>query len=257
MIRIPLFAVLLLAFQDPAPKPAEEVRHPWGGFGPGSYAIRRTKRTDDGRATERVEKWIIGSLDKGLPAVETFVKSGERWVRGQADVPHPAPMLPTEGLTAGTARTEEIELGGRKLRCTITEYSAGDGRKSMLARGRMWTCAELKAPYRELEKDGQDLALMPDLLRLEMSLEFGRDRFSYETRIAGAGEKVKVGDHEVLCVLEEVTLEERRHPITEKWTAKRWLSGEVPGHVVKLSLSGTLRDKPFAVEQDVVEYGRK
>ncbi len=253
MTRLVLAGLLAIALQDPAPRAAEDVRHPWAGFPGGSTAVIVRRLTEGARTHETRERWTVAQV-KGLPEVSTQLWSGERWVTGQASVPHLAPVVPEEGCTKAGEKREELVVGGRKIPCTVTDWAFELRGKGWSGKARIWSGEGVRVPYRELEKDGTDLALFGDVLKVELSLLRGRDAATYSAEITDLGATLKVGDRDVPCVVEVVRLEERREQVAEQWTMKRWLSEDVPGRVVKRVREGTLRGAPVKLEEDVVEF---
>lgn len=239
-------ALLILAVQDGA-----AARDPWAGFAPGSWVLTSRKTTAAGKTTERKEKSVILRHDGDGTNRETLVEKDGAFVQAASRVSHVPGALAEKEMKAGASRTEELAVGPRKLSCAVTEYEHSE--KGVTAKLTLWRCPEAKVPYRELAKDGADLALLGDVVRVDFSLERENRKETHRIRVVSLDENVKIGDRDVPCVLEEWWGEERKGGETRELQSRRWLSDAVPGRIVRWE--GSLKGpKPQEFVQQVLDF---
>lgn len=246
-----LTAILLtaLALQDD-----ETRRDPWAGFAAGSWVVISRKTTVAGKTTERKEKSVILPADGAGTHRETFVEKDGAFVPSAIRVSHVPGTVAEKQMKSGAVRTEELTVESKKLSCTVTDYQHEE--KGVTAKLTLWRSAEAKVPYRELAKDGPDLALMSDIVKVEFSLERENRKETHRIQVVSLDDMVKVADREIACVLEVWSAEEVKGGETRSLQSRRWLSDAVPGRVVRLegSLTGP---KPQEFVQQVVDFGAK
>jgi hypothetical protein len=231
---------------------AEEARRdPWAGFGVGSWVVFSRKTTSGGTTTERKDKSVIVAVDQDLPTREIQQEKDGKFEPSTARSRHAPGVLAEKEMKAGASRPEELSIGSRKISCTVTEYHHEDN--VVTAKLTVWKCPDVKIPYRELAKDGPDIALLPDVVQLDFSFERETRKEHDRVRVIGLDEKVKVGDREIPCVLEEWSVEEERGGEGRTLKSRRWLSDSVPGRVVRFeaSLKGP---KTMDVVQQAVDF---
>jgi len=212
---------------------AEEGRRdPWSGFGVGSWVVVSRKTTTGGTTVERKEKSIIVAVDKDTPTREIQIEKDGKFAPSTSRSTHSPGVIAEKEMKAGASRQEELTVGSKKLACTVTEYQHEE--KGVTAKLTLWKCADVKIPYRELAKDGADFALLPDVVKVELSLERENRKERHRLQVASLEDKVKVGDREIACVIEDWSGEEEKGAELREMKSRRWLSNEVPGRIVRL-----------------------
>jgi hypothetical protein len=132
------------------------------------------------------------------------------------------------GLAGTPSKTasESLQIGDRSIACERTEYELKDG--DLEVRGIAWRTKELKIPYRELKRGmGKDIALGPDIVRLELTLKNGADSGTWSTKVVELDHKLAVDGKDLSCVVEEGTVDVKRGTSTRAPCADG--SGRVPG----------------------------
>ena len=158
------------------------------------------------------------------------------------------------GWKAGEPRAAELEIGQRKIACKVTEYAAKDSARDVESRVWVWRTEEVKVPYRELRRDGPDLSMLSDVVRMEVKARHGADTQVFDFRIVDLAQKVKVGLKEIPCLLEEGSAEERKGTTVRKGTIRRWLSDAVPGRTVRQEVKGEQDGKPVERIEEVLDF---
>lgn len=239
---MPLLLLLALAQNDP-----------WAGFEPGSWVVVSKKTTADGKAVEKREKQVILPPDGSGIRRELFVDEGGTFVPAKRWSVHSPGVFGEAQLTLKGTRRESVDAGGRILACEVTDYDQGDA-DGPRVRLSLWRCEGVKVPYRELAKDGADLALRPDVVKVELSIEREMSRERHVLQVVKLEERVKVGAQELGCVVEEWTVDDVRGGEPRQGIARRWLSDAVPGRVVRLK--GSMKSAQGVREhvEEVVEF---
>jgi hypothetical protein len=213
-----LFLVPLLVQDDPvAAEALKGYQHPWAGFGDGSSAtIRETIRRPDIDATgnlvyKDVASEVTWTVIAAAGEKTTFKLEGG----GQESFIPFFTTLPNWARGRGEKKgTEEISVGGVKRTCQITTISL-DAEKDA---GQVTTISKSpEVPYWAVR------------WRVETLLK-GRPNTSEEELVLDVGQKLKVGNLEVLCVVVQGTVDT---PGGARLVKKEWRSDEVPGRVVK------------------------
>lgn len=248
-MRLTTLLLTALVLQDD-----EARRDPWAGFAPGSWVVISRKTTAAGKTTERKEKSVILPVDGDGTHRETFLEKDGEFVRSAIKVSHVPGTVAEKQMKAGASRTEELTVESKQLSCNVTEYEHEE--KGVTAKLTLWRSAGAKVPYRELAKDGADLALMSDVVKVEFSLERENRKETHRIQVVSFDDKVKVGDREVACVLEVWSGEEVKGGETRGFQSRRWLSDAIPGRLVRMegSLTGP---KPQEFVQQVLDFDAK
>jgi hypothetical protein len=219
-----MLALLLLLFQE------EPRRDPWAGFGVGSWVILSWS---DSQSGDRREKVVVSAIIDGVPKRETFVEEKGEFKRHGGLATHHPGSPPSTGLKETASRSEEFDLGGKKIAATVREYEFKEAARNVIIRGSITTTADVRIPYREFPKDGVDIALGTDLLELNITVEYSDFTNVYRTKVLRRDE-LTIGTRKVACVVEELSGAETAQGKRYTFTGTRWLSDAVPGRIVKL-----------------------
>lgn len=242
---------LALALQE-----AAERRDPWIGFGPGSWVVISRRTKDGEKVTERKEKHVLLEPREGTPRRQTFEEKEGAFVPTSKETTH-VQGAEAAGSEWGEAKTraEELTVDGKKLACTVSEHVV----EKEEAKGKLvvWRTADAKIPYREIVRDGPDIALTADIVRLEVSIERGTRKDAHAVRVVAFGEKLKVGTRELACAVEEWKAEETRGGVARTGTFKRWLSNDVPGRVARMEGRLVSAGKTAEMTQETVDFAVK
>lgn len=211
---------------------------PWAGFGAGSWVVVAKKTTAAGTTTASREKQVILPRDGTGITRELFREEGGAFVSARSRLNHVPGVFGETQLKVRGTRQEKLDVGGRILDCAVTDYDRGD-EPGPVVRLSLWRSGGVKLPYRELPKDGADLALHPDTVKVELSIEREMSRERHVLQVVSLSERRKVGGREVDCTVEDWTVEDVRGGEPRAGKARRWLSDAVPGRVVRLEGSST------------------
>jgi len=229
---------------------------PWAGFPVGTWAVFETTNSVDGNATSERQKITVIALEGTRPVLAMRKADGENFPEPDQFLTRREPGLPDQqpGWRASPERDEKLEIGGKKFACKVTEFTYENKAKAIANRVTVWRTPDVKVPYREVKKMGADLALLADVVKIEFHVKNAKQMLNLDYRITGLDRKVKVGDREIACLLEEGVEEEQRAGLVRKATVRRWLSDAVPGRVVKSEYVGEEAGKPVERTEAVLSF---
>jgi predicted transcriptional regulator len=232
------------------------VADPWAGFPLGSWAVIETTNSVDQEATTERQKFTVAAFEGTRPVLYMRKGEGDAFPEPDQVITRDAPGLPDQqpGWKSSPEREERLEIGGKKVACKVTEFTHENRAREVSNRVTIWRTTDVKIPYREVKKIGADLALMPDVVKIEFHVKGAKQMLNLDYRITQLDRKLKVGDREISCVLEEGVEEEQRVPLARKAAVRRWLSDAVPGRVVRFEYSGEERGKPVVRTEAVLSF---
>ncbi len=231
-----------------------ESRDPWAGFAAGTWAVFQKKNTLDGVTTVTREKHVLVAGDGDRLLHELWTEVDGTLKRTSADIRHVPGLLPEEPpMKILSSRSEDVAIGAATFPCAVVEYAGDFPGKQAKASITVWRSADLRVPYRELPKDGPDIALLPDVLRAEMETVAKDRRSTFSLRIVERDVKLGFGAREVGCVVEELKATEHRGAAKAEATLRRWLSNDVPGRVARSEFHATFGGKSQSMSEDVVD----
>ena len=255
-MRIALLAALAgaLLAQEPPPTP-----DPWAGFGIGSWIIVETTSSVDNQSTTERERITFAATEGTRPILHVRKAVGDEYPEPDQVRTHQPPGLPDQQTSwkAAPVREEKIDIGGRKVACKVSEFTYVNAAKEISNRVTVWKTSEVKIPYREVKRSGPDLALMPDVVKIEFRVKAAKQSQQYDYRVIQLDAKRKVGSKEIPCVLEEGVESETKAGISRKGTMHRWLSDAVPGRIVHSQYSGDDAGKPVERIESVLSFEAK
>lgn len=234
------------------PVPPPHGRNLWDGFTAGSWAMIEAQ-TASGDQVETIREKFTFLAMEGAVAVLTKDPKGA-----------PDPFRRGSGATIESQATwaesppkeEKLTIDGKEFACQAREYTHANEARKITNRARVWRSADAKLPYREIQRNGPEIALLPDVLRLEVEFanETKQSRQVISIQVTGLDATLDIGGRKIPCIVEEARSEERRQGITTRQTLKRWISDAVPGRIVRTESEGTSNDKPSKKTLRVVDF---
>jgi hypothetical protein len=246
-----LFAAVttLVLIQD-----AKPTRNPWAGFSNGSWAVIETTKTLDGKMSTDKQRYTVRVEADGI--VTHLVSKEEDkpaiFFEERKHIPGADPSV--IGGVASNPKGVELKIGDRTIACELTEFEIKGGSDDGEIRTSLWRTKDVRLPYRELKTGGRDIAVDPDVLRVEVTIKSGKmiDRFQFA--IVQLNANLKVGGADVTCSVEEGTFEETDGTTVTKGTVRRWLSDSVPGRIVKSETRAERGDKKLERTEQVISF---
>jgi hypothetical protein len=239
MIKLSLAAVaFLLLAQDPKP-----IRNPWAGFPDGSWSVIETVKTKEGKSTTEKRRFTVRiEADGGVTHLVS--KEEDKPAIFFEERRHIEGATPESfGGKGSKPQAVELKIGDRKIACDLTEHRHKDEAQRLETGIRVWRTKEIRVPYRELMTPGPDLALDPDVVRVEATIKRGEETTDYRFGIVELEAKLTLSGSDVTCAVEEGTVEESEGTDVTKGKFRRWLSDSVPGRVVRSEARGEVKGK--------------
>ena len=239
-----LLAPLLLQDDPVAAEALQGYKHPWADFGDSSTVTMRetTKRPDIDASGNLVYKEVTNEVTwtvvQSAGEKATFKIQGG----GQESLIPYFLTLPNWARGKGEKKgSEELTVGGVKHTCQVTTISLDVDKDA----GQVTTISKSpEVPYWAVR------------WRVETLLK-GKPNTSEEERVLDVGQKLKVGERELSCVLVEATVESVGGARTVR---REWRSNEVPGRVVRREsrqyLNGKEQDSA-SLQMEVVRFRAK
>jgi hypothetical protein len=210
-------------------------QNPWHGYGEGSTIELKTTTTVDGKAEPAATKKLVRVKE-------------ERWSLEGAEITQLEGWTPASASLEKTSSESAVRrLGIAEVECLLEKWKGGkDNRKLEVT---LWMAKEKRAPSRDFPLPGPDASIEQGILAWETTIDTGGKTVKASSRIVGH-EKRTVGKVEILCFVEEISLE------TDDTLAKgkRWLSADVPGHVVVSDVTGTSNGREMTQVVEVVAF---
>jgi hypothetical protein len=220
---------------------------------PGSWVLVESTSTIGDKVDTSREKYTLMAMEGPLASLSREPKAPQDpFLRDSA-----AAIESQDKWTESEPREEKLAIDGKEFTCQVREYAGAGVNKfgKFSNRARIWRSPGLKLPYREIQRNGPEIALHPDLLRLELELK-NEDRGTrqfLDVRVTDLDDTLDIGGRKVACIVEEGKWEERRKGTTAL-TLKRWISDDVPGRIVRTESEGTSNDKPTRKTLAVVDF---
>lgn len=206
---------------------------PWSGFEPGTWV---TLTWTESKGGERREKVVVNEARR----LEIWVFEKDEYKKQPGEVQHSPGVPPDRGVQETASRSEEVDIGGKKIAATVREYEFEDRSISVKVRGVVTTSKDVRIPYREFQKEGADIALGSDVLAMEFTITKGDVTNVYRLKVVQLQEELTIGGKKVPCVVEELSGEETVNQKKYVFSGKRWLADGVPGRLAKLEAEITV-----------------
>ncbi len=154
-----------------------------------------------------------------------------------------------------------FSLGSREVPCEVETYAMHDEDDPWKARLSIWRSSDARVPYREAPDARPRLipgiGLPSDVVRMTFDLE---DRLlgeegTYEIQVEDPAVDVHVGDRTLVCVHESCTISRRTPAGQTQASVDRWLSREVPNHIVKAVVRVSRGGRKTVLESTVIDFG--
>jgi hypothetical protein len=264
----------------------ENAKDPWAGFGLDSWVkIRETrKQTRAGKTEEQssVQTFRVNSCGSSASVAVTD-DDGKSSVRHHVHGGTPEQL----GLEKATSGETTLSIAGKEHAALVTEYvsTPGDkrlelmtkpfpeimkqgelkGEKDVTVRLKLWTVKGADVPYRELTLPGLDLALGPEVVKLEHQMlrtdPQGNALFRQTTQhlVQQLAKSLQVGDQTITCVQQHVSgSQEGKKPdgtaSSVTFEGTELLSNAVPGRVVSSSVRWRSGDDSGANEKQALSF---
>ena len=240
----------VLFIQDPGP-----TRNPWAGFPDGSWALIESVDTQGKETTILRQKFIVRIETGGRVAclITQQDDAGDKPIRPRRSVHVPGVLVTELVGTASKTASEKFQVGDRSIACERSDYELKDG--DLDVRVTAWRTKELKIPYRELKRGmGRDLALDPDIVRLDLTLKRGADSETCSIKVVELDHKLAVDGKDLSCVVEEGTVDVKKGTRAYKGSVRRWLSNAVPGRVLRSEVRGEADGKKVERIERVISF---
>lgn len=257
MLRVFIIAVLLTGSFVRAQNPEE--RDPWYDSHIGDWVIVEQATTRDGMVEEsRLKHVRTDRLDLGV-AISTFEEvdnlfsddEKELTMHVPGKLPEADPMFKKVG-----EQQDALEIDGRDVECTMTEYRFDRPAMRQEITVKIWRSPEFQIPYRELSSAGPDLAVMPDVLRLDYDVRTGDATQRATIRVVSTEAQLTIDGEPVQCFYEEGSAKVVQGPREVEGKIKRWLSPKIPGGQAKYESLVIINGKEVRITEQVVNYGR-
>jgi len=260
-----IFLMATAVVGSAADGPDDFQRDHWGGFNNGAWIISHKKTSFRENDIETTKKQVLVVNPAGGSVLTEHLMSDGQFGPPRSLGWHVPGRLPTSEQRIST-REEGFALGTRKLPCTVSEYVVDGEKDPPTAKLVFWRCEAIRVPYRELGCAGPDVAMMPDVVRIQFEYSSNADPAKpisvwADVQVVQMDDEVTIGQKKIRCVVERGTLieETARGKATARF--QRWLSDEVPGRVVKETATGEFLDKKksisgdFEMSWEVVDFG--
>jgi hypothetical protein len=235
-------------------KPVRDVRSPWDAFGPGAWVEVDWSQTMDDKKKDAVVRWTLKEDRTVATAkmVEGKAVEGERDLNGPQLVKGMVPGDPNLVFAAKDKTDEELVIGETKLACKKETYTHP---REAGTKFTLWRSPGAGIPLRAMGMMGPDMAFPGDIVKVEFTSAQDKSQTTVTSTIKSLKEKVKVGDEEMACVVEEWRLAQKGQEGQFELVFTLWLNDKVPGHVVKFEAKGTKDGKPAAaMSQKLLKY---
>lgn len=206
----------------------------WDNFGVGSWVIIHSRTTAADQIDEQRVKMTLVQKSDDRPFVSiarkvngAFTNLGRprRQIRGF----HPDEL----GMTPSKMQTGRVTIDGTRHECRIESFKGHDRKRGLSRKLKLWRVASVAVPYREIIVDrGANVALGPHVVRSEYTVTLGRRTTSYRLELTSIATPVEITARTLQCFLEKGTAKIRDGQERSNVQTQRWLSSEVPGHVV-------------------------
>jgi hypothetical protein len=253
MKTVGIALLFLLPLTGRTGDPTKPRRDPWEGFEVGSWVILRDHHSVDGKIQERVRKRVIASYENGAPKLENTTQKDGKFGKPDNWAIHVPGAFPEESA-AVARRKETLSVGKAKLPCAVTEYVIEEKKTGFKGKLVVWRSATAKVPYREIPGRPRDIALPGDILRAEYSFSARDMSGNWTVAVVALEERLKVGNREVPCVVEQLTFDDKAEGQTVSGEGRRWLSREIPGHEARATLKGKLNGKALEAEKQALDF---
>ena len=251
-----------LLVQDKAP-----VRNTWAGFPDGSWVVIETTESADGKTAKKKHRHVVDHLADGAVVCQVNEETDVPAIMFEERTIQPGRGVEQDNKRDGDGRTEVVEIGGKKYDCTLQRYSSPEANANGKQAVNVYSSTLIKVPYREwdpaeltvtpgriVHSGGAAVALDSNTVRYAMSRHDPDYTVVHQFRVVELGHKLKLADREILCVVEEATIDEKGEKGATVIKLKRWLSDTIPGRVVRSEMKGEVRGVKVERIRQVVSF---
>jgi hypothetical protein len=248
--------VLAGASASPAAQKKQKPDHGWSGFEVGSFVVSESTRKLGDMSTTFREKFVIkkSEMDSDDVPLGLMKELDGKFVE-YGTSPRSAREKPNElGGEESKPRKVTLEIGGKKLECTVTEITVKSEKPPFTAKFVLWRGSGVKLPYRVIPNDA-NLALPADVVKCEMTMEHEKRSKKYTGVVEDFAAKLTIGKKELTCVVEKWNLEDIAPEIGKAVVEARvWHCADVPGVEVKVLAKGEFMGKAAELNKVVVDF---
>jgi hypothetical protein len=230
---------------------------PWADASEGAWVILERSGSFDGKAVDPRREKRVRTRFTGRTAVAHYEEKGGKFPdRPNSHSMHIPGYDPAEEkrFTKVAAKTDRLTIDGRAVECEAATYRFEKPENRYAVTVTVWRRKGLGLPYRELLTEGPEVAMGPDVVAAEAETRTKDGTEFVSARVVALKDERTVGGKKVTCVREELKVRIAKEK-EESGTLKgsRWLSADVPGHLLLEELAGEADGKPVTQRQAVVE----
>ncbi len=222
----------------------------YAGFAPGSsVTVKETSAVDGEAKSQRLRHVIIDAL----PTIATYQDTGKGFGEQPAETaPAAAPQTPPQRRMKITAVGDEtLTIDGKTYPCKVTTFG------SPVEEVTYWICPTAQVPYYEMAAEGPDLAVPPRTLKVQYVTRFGTEKVTNVLQVITFKAPLTIGDRTIDCVQLRLTGAGAMHRLPVAASGYTWLSAQVPGTIVKRTLSLTRGPTKIEFTREVETFETK
>ena len=255
-MRPTLLAAALLIVTVPAMGADGPGSGSWDRFGVGSWVVFQRTTEAPGEKTDDHVKLMIIDQERGRPVLGLAQMVNGRFETRFRTGRHVA------AVTANQLGMHREDRGMSKIRIDDTAYHVRRERYATRQESldlertlTLWRSSEAHVPSRDLVVDrGANIVLGGDVLRAEYVVRLDDRTTTYTVRITELASPVSIDDRALSCAVEVGTASVDDRGETMKVESRRYLSGEVPGHVVSMHTTVRTDELRFVESQQATAF---
>ncbi len=227
-------------FVSPDPK----MRSGWAAFEPGAWILADERLSLAGKTASFRRLRTLQLRDQKRYIRTENISKIPLDAGGDIVLPVTPGALPEDlDMRVQTVDHETLEIDGVKVACKVTAYTMSNSDDPWQARLVLWTTDTFRVPYREVP-DVQPrllrrMAMMPNVVKLKYVVmdQMSRREGIYEVQVEALQESFSLGERTLECVRESARIARRGQGGEVLAKMERWLSTEVPNHIVKATVN--------------------
>jgi hypothetical protein len=243
MSKLNIFLIFLtvLALSVFANDKLNENGNPWNGYSFGSWIIvSDTKISNDKKQVKKEKKIKVKEKDRF--AIYNYLENEGKFPEEMESMSyHIKGFDPSTSnkFTKGEIIKEVLKIDGKDYECAVETYNLNESTNGESATIKLWKCESVDIPYRELQTNGNDIALGKSVLKAYCKKNSKKGDEEYSHQISKFKEEIEINKKKVICIIEEIEgkivnkKEDGAESENLKGKGKRWLTIEIPGHISK------------------------
>lgn len=255
MLRV-FIAALLLAASCARASSVEE-RDPWFASNLGDWVIMEQTTIREGQPPEvrLMKKVRTDRLDLGVAISVYVAEQGDFPAEETELIMHDPGKLPEIAFKQSDPKPTQINVGGTKVDCDYIEYTYEQPGLDKEISIKVWSSPQVAIPYRELSVLGPDMALMPDVLRMDYEVINRGSSQNATLRVESLNTPMTVAGREISCIFEKGKAQVTQGEALMSSEFQRWLSPKVPGGVVLFESNLLIQGSPVKLTEKVIDFG--